>query len=588
MTKTVASKTGTRDEALENARRLLATDPYAAAEQARELLTADAHDGDALRLLGAALRRLGRTEAAETAEREAIQASAYNPLLVEAANAIAGGRPADAEYLLRPYLARVPDDAAAHLMLAQIAADVGASDQAEQLLRRALELAPAYAEAWLLLARVRADCGALASALETLDESPGPCRSSVRALRLKAALQGRLGDYAAASATHERILARTPTVTDWVAYGHLLRTIGRRADSVAAYRRALAIDPHSGEAYWSLTNLKTEAISDADLGAMERAARAGGKPDSQVHLHFALGKALEDRKDFAAAFAHYDKGNRLRRQSLPYDRAEVDAAVQAARSYAAAISPPEGALRDDPIFIVGMPRSGSTLLEQILASHSLVEGTSELPYIAALSRADIDPARDAATQLRFLGEEYLRLAGRHRKTDRPYFIDKQPNNWMHIGFIRAILPNARIIDMRRHPLASCMANFRQHFGQGQAFSYALEDFCHYHRSYIELIDIDRSARPGSVYTLLYEELVTDIEGQVRKILDHLNLPFEAACLNFHMNDRAVRTPSSEQVRRPIYADAMEDWRSFVPWLTPAQRLLEREIARYPWRSSKAG
>jgi tetratricopeptide (TPR) repeat protein len=449
-----------------------------------------------------------------------------------------------------------------------------------------LDLSPGYGEAWLLLAKLHSDLGALDVALDAIDRAPVIFKNSVKALRLRAALLGRVGDYDAAAAVHEHILSMdSHAPSDLVAYGNLLRTIGRRADAIDAYRQALAIKGEYGEAWWSLTNLKTERITDYDVAAMQSALKMHVSDENLFHLHFALGRALEDRRDHGAAFQHYEEANRIRRMTLPYHRDETEHTVERAKSQILDISVLDasctGNASTTPIFIIGMPRSGSTLLEQILASHTMIEGTSELPYIPALSHYLSDRANLSAADCDALGREYLRLAHRHRKTERSFFIDKQPNNWMNIGLIRRILPNAKIIDIRRHPLASAFANFRQHFAQGQAFSYDLADMGHYYALYAGLIDHFDNVFPNALHRIHYEDLVSNLEAQIRRLLAYLELPFEEACLAFYRNDRAVRTPSSEQVRQPIYHAGLQEWRNYEPWLGPAKEMLGNLVTRYP-------
>lgn len=571
---------GNRAEALRNGYRLLEADSAAAAEQARAMLEVDADDGDALRLLGASLRRQGQVGEAKQAERAAVSVSSKNPLLVAAANAIADRDLPQAERLLRPYLSENPQDAAALLMLAKIAGDVGALDEAESHLRQTLTLSPSYLQARMLLAQVYSDRGALSQSLDEVENVLSEEPSHVRALTMKAALLGRIGDHAEAIAIQERLTQQDPNnLRHWVAFGHSLRTVGRQDDAVAAYRSALRINPGFGEAWWSLGNLKTVGFDDADIAVMETALQDRAMPDTdRFHIHFALAKAQEDARGFERAFFHYVEANRIRRLSLPYEADELSRDIDKAISiytpeFVSSCAAEGGCSSRDPIFVVGMPRSGSTLLEQILSSHPMVEGTSELPYIKALDPgADRIPGLSPAERRR-LGEEYLALVTPHRKTGRPFFVDKLPNNWSSIPFIHAILPNARIIDARRGAIACCWANFKQHFAQGQPFSYAFEDLARYHADYVRLLAHIEAVAPGLVHSLQYEDLIDDLEAEVRRTLDYLDLPFAEACLRFYENDRAVRTPSSEQVRRKIMPEAADQWRDFEPWLDPLKKAL---------------
>jgi hypothetical protein len=320
--------------------------------------------------------------------------------------------------------------------------------------------------------------------------------------------------------------------------------------------------------------------------------------DVRLHLHFALGKAHEDEKDYEAAFRHYAEGNAIRRAELPYDAAKFELQIDAMKATftreLVEDKKGQGCAARDPIFILGMPRAGSTLLEQILASHSLIEGTSELPHIIALTQklrgdkvlaaqdpyprliSSLEPER-----LRELGEEYLRNSRVHRTTQRPLFIDKQPNNWSQAGFIHLILPNAKIIDARRHPLSCCFSNFKQHFARGQVFSYSLEGLGHYYRQYVRLMRHFDDVLPGRVHRVIHEELVENPEAEIRRLLDYLELPFEEECLRFYENDRAVWTPSSQQVRQPINRQGMDQWRPFEPWLGPLKDALGPVLDAYP-------
>jgi tetratricopeptide (TPR) repeat protein len=376
-----------------------------------------------------------------------------------------------------------------------------------------------------------------------------------------------------------------------MSYGHALKTVGRQQDGIAAYRRALDLAPSLGEVWWSLANLKTVPFTDADVAAMEEAlTRPGLAAEDLYHLHFALGRAYEERKAFEASFRQYDEGNRLRREAIGFDIAEFESFIaDSKRLFTAGFFAERagmGCPDPDPIFILGMPRSGSTLVEQILASHSMVEGTMELPDIPALARrlglgkpgadgaaypgclADLD-----AEALAALGREYLERTRIQRKTDRPYFIDKLPNNWAHAGLIRLILPNARIVDARRHPLDCCFSNFKQHYARGQGFSYSLDDMGRYYRSYVDLMAHMDAVLPAPPYRVIHERLVDDPEGEIARLLDHLGLPFEPACLAFHETERAVRTASSEQVRRPINRAGIGQWKPYEPWLDPLKAAL---------------
>ena len=515
----------------------------------------------------------------------------WPPALVAAALALHDNRLSEAEPLLRTYLKADPFDVAAIRMLAELAGRIGRYKDAETLLRRALELSPEFTAARANLAIVLYRLNRPAEAIAELDLVTHDEPDHLGHANLKAAAHGRIGGFDEAIALYETILAKVPDQPRvWMSYGHMLKTVGRQVDGIAAYRRTIALSPAMGEAWWSLANLKTVRFDADDIAAMQAAlARDDTSDEDRFHLDFALGKALEDRGEAQAAFAHYDSGNALRRTKLVYDADEttrfVDRSIDVFTADFFAARAGQGCPPPDPIFILGMPRAGSTLVEQILSSHSLVEGTSELPDMPALARRIDDyPAQvgalDAQT-LRDMGEEYLKRAAIQRRTDKPYFIDKLPNNWAHAGLIRLILPNATIIDARRHPIACCFSNFKQHFARGQAFSYSLDDMGRYYRDYVRLMATLDRVMPRPPHRVIYEAMVDDTEAQVRRLLAACGLDFEPACLSFYNTDRAVRTASSEQVRQPIFRDGIEAWASFDPWLGPLRAALGDVVASYP-------
>ncbi|MFZ5718630.1 MAG: sulfotransferase [Pseudomonadota bacterium] len=579
---------------------MLPVDPVAAEAQAREILKVIPDQPQALRLLGAALRRQGDTEAAEAAYLRSVKASVGDPELVRAATALFENRLAAAEQALRAILKARPTDVAAIRMLAETGMRLGRHDDAEKLLARCVELAPGFAAARhnyaTVLYRQNKPTAAIAEADRLLADDP----ANPAYRNLKAAALGRIGEYEQAISLYASVLQdqpRQPKV--WMSYGHALKTVGRQAEAVDAYRRCLALAPQFGEAWWSLANLKTVEFSDADVAAMAaQLQRADLTDDDRFHLEFALGKAREDRGEFEASFGCYARGNALRRQALDYDADETSDQVRRARAlftpefFAARAG--QGCPAPDPIFVVGLPRAGSTLVEQILASHSQVEGTQELPDIIAMARRIGGRARRASEgrypevlaelsgdELRALGEEYLDRARPHRKTGRPLFIDKMPNNWAHIGLIRLILPNARIVDARRHPLGCGFSAFKQHFARGQGFTYDLTDIGRYYADYVALMAHFDAFLPGWVHRVIYEWMVADPENETRALLARCGLPFEDACLRFYENDRAVRTASSEQVRRPIFTDAADHWRNYDPWLGPLKAALGPVLDAYP-------
>jgi tetratricopeptide (TPR) repeat protein len=552
---------------------------------------------EAWRALGDLLTAQGDAAGADAAYAENIRASVTDPNLMAAADALCDDRLAVAERLLRDHLTAHPTDVAAMRLLAETGTRLGRYGDAEALLERALELAPSFVGARYNLAIVLYRQQKAAEALAQIERllEGDPLEPNYR--NLHAACLGIVGDYDRAIGVYRDILAEHPRQPKiWLSFGHALRTAGRRDEAVAAYQRCIDMAPSLGETYWSLANLKTVPFTSGQEAAMQtQLAREDLSADDRLHLHYALGKAREDAGDFAGAFAHYDAGARLRRAQLPYDADETHGQMLRSKALFTpaflAARTDGGASAEDPIFILGLPRSGSTLIEQILASHSAVEGTMELPDLPLLARrigrpgakaegtrypeaiADLTPQARTA-----LGEEYLARARIHRKLGRPFFIDKMPNNFHHVGLIRLILPRAKIIDARRHPMAACFSAFKQHFARGQAFSYDLTDLGRYYRDYLELMTHFDQVMPGAVHRVIYEALVEDTEGEVRRLLDYCGLPFEAACLEFHRNTRAVRTASSEQVRRPIFREGLDHWRRFEPWLGPLREALGPEVA----------
>lgn len=515
----------------------------------------------------------------------------YDPRLVAAARAMNANDLPRAEPLLRTLLKDDPFDVRAIRLFAELAGRIGRYGDAESLLRRALEIAPDFTAARANLALVLYRTNRATEALEELAQVGAEDPDNPGHANLQAAAFGRLGAFEEALALYEQVLNDAPHQPRvWMSYGHMLKTVGRQADGIAAYRKAIELEPALGEAWWSLANLKTVRFSEEDLAAM-RAGLEGtvASAEDRWHLEFALGKAFEDRKAASEAFAHYAAGNALRRQRLPYKAEDttqqVDRAIAAVTPALIARHEGEGCPAPDPIFVLGMPRAGSTLVEQILASHSQVEGTSELADIQQLARG-IERYPEALAdlpgeRLRKLGEDYLRRAGAQRHTGRPYFVDKMPNNWLHVPLIMLILPNAKIIDARRHPLACGFSNFKQHFARGQGFSYSLEDMGRYYADYVRLMAHVDTVAPGRVYRVLHESMVEDTEAEVRALLDFCGLPFEPACLAFHETERAVRTASSEQVRRPINREGMEAWQAYAVWLEPLERALGPVLDAYP-------
>jgi tetratricopeptide (TPR) repeat protein len=545
---------------------------------------------EAWNALADVLRLTGDEAGADEAYLRGVCVSSSDPLLMTAALALKDEQLSVAERLLRSRLKQRPTDIAAIRMLAELAGRIGRNREACLLLERAVELAPGFTAARQNLALALHRRGLSAEALATiatlLDGEP----ANPSYLNLKAAILTRMGDYELATALYRTILARYPDQPKiWMSLGHVLKTIGELEESMSAYRRAIAMRPSLGEAWWSLANLKTISFSDQDRAVMRAALEA---PDldgeDRFHLEFALGKAEEDAGDVAASFAHYVAGNRGRRALLDYDPDRFTAFVRGNESLYTRDFFGEragwGCQSRDPIFVVSLPRSGSTLIEQILASHSQVEGTAELPDIGAMltGLGPTDIANLGREEVRKLGEAYLARTRVHRKTDRPLFVDKMPNNWAHAGFIRLILPHAKVVDARRHPLGCCFSNFKQHFARGQPFTYDLKEIGSYYRDYVAWMDHIDTILPGYVHRVFYEAMVDDIEGQARSLIDFIGLPFEEACLRFYETRRAVATASSEQVRRPIFRDGLEQWKRFEDRLEPLKTALGSVLDVYPF------
>jgi tetratricopeptide (TPR) repeat protein len=528
---------------------------------------------------------VGRAEEAGTAVAHVRKLATLPTEIVTATGMFAEGDVADAERITRQFLLTHGDHVEAMRLLARIAMKLDVMDDAELLLGGVLRLAPDYNAARheyaMVLLRRHKHVRARAEIERLLAADPQD-----RAYRATyAAIWMGLGDHDKALPLYDKLLAETPSAPDLhLSVAHALKTLGRQQDAIDAYRRAAAVDPCYGEAYWSLANLKTYRFTDEELVRM-RAAEAAPRIDliNRYHLCFALGKGLEDRGEYREAFLYYERGNQLKLAECRYRPEITEHNVQllmkaCTRDF---LDARRGAGSDSeaPIFIVGLPRAGSTLLEQILASHSEVEGTMELAdiprivqqlqgpdhvdsYARYLKRlGDLTPA-----ELRATGEKYLADTEIYRTAKRRLFIDKNPNNFRNIGIIHVILPNAKIIDARRNAMDCCFGNFKQLFAQGQQFTYSLDHIARYYSSYIKLMGHWDEVLPGKVLRMQYEDVVEDLEGSVRRMLGFCGLRFEAACLEFHNTDRRVHTASSEQVRRPINRDGIGQWRNFEPWL----------------------
>jgi len=545
--------------------------------------------------LGNQLAVSGDEEGSRQAFEHHFEVSTRHPELLEAVRLMRKAKMGKAERIVRDLLKKYPADVSAIRVLADIGAKLGQFKDASHLLQRCLELAPDFHSARrtyaTILLRRQLPEAALEQAQKLLEAEPG----NPSYLVLKASILVRIGEHREAIRIYEKILKHYPNqARAQMSYGHTLKTVGRLDESIEAYRKCIRLSPEVGEAYWSLANLKTFRFGDDDIENMRKQVTAeGGDADDQSHLAFALGKALEDRSEFDESFKFYRRGNAIRRIKHRHNpRINVFESVRQVRTLTQAFFEQRrgwGHQAPDPIFIVGLPRAGSTLLEQILASHSQVEGTSELQDIIAISRKLAAKSRQnpsgkypeilaqmTADEFHELGESYLRTT-RIQRSDTAFFIDKMPNNFRHIGLIHLLLPNSRIIDARRHPMGGCFSGYKQLFANGQTFTYGLEDIGKYYRDYVKVMDHWDAVLPGRVHRVQYEEMVADTEAQIRALLDYCGLEFEEQCLRFYETDRAVRTPSSEQVRKPIYKEGLEQWRHYEAHLEPLKKALGPEV-----------
>lgn len=577
----------------------------AAAGRNQEAITAlqravqlDPGQPDAWRVLGDQYMLSGNEEGAQNAYQRYSGLIVKFPELAEAAELMRAGKLGKAERLVRAFVKQRPDDVNGLRMLADIGMKLSRFDDARLLLEHCLQLAPDFHLARRNYAVVLTRQNRLDEAYEQVERllavEPGNANYQI----LKATVLVQRGDHRPALEIYERILKLYPNqARAQMNFGHTLKTVGRVDESIAAYQRCIAMNPGIGEAYWSLANLKTYRFSDEEIKLMLSQVKEGGDPDDQAHLAFALGKAFEDNGDFEQSFRYYLRGNEIRKVHHRHNiKINVFNTVRQIKTLTAEFFAERqgwGCPEPDPIFIVGLPRSGSTLLEQILASHSQVEGTAELMDIIQISRRLGERSRKnpaskypeilatlSEQQCRELGEQYLQTT-RVQRGDRPYFIDKMPNNFQHVGLIHLILPNAKIIDARRLPMACCFSGFKQLFAKGQSYTYDLSGIGQYYRDYMILMDHWDAVLPGRVFLNQYEDMVEHTDDQIRKVLDYCGLPFEAQCLRFWETERAVRTPSAEQVRQPIYRSGLEQWRNFEPYLGPLKEALGPALQRYP-------
>ena len=539
----------------------------------------------------------GHTAAADFAVAQVEYLTSLPPQLQAVASLIQEGKMYKAEQLCRHFLQSHGHHVEAMRFLAQIGMSFNVHDEAEFLLESAVILDPENSRAHFDYVGALQKRQKFADALEQarLLREKEPDDPQVDMLYANQNLA--IGNFDEALRIYRSRVAQTPNNPGvHLTLGHALKTTGQQQQAIEAYTRAYTLKPDYGDAYWSLANLKTYKFDDAQIAAMrEREMAPTTQLADRYHLCFALGKALEDHGHYQESFTYYERGNRLKREEVGYDwrriTAEIDRQIAHCTPDLFAAKAGAGFAARDPIFILGLPRAGSTLLEQILASHSQVEGTMELPNILALAhklggrrRIDEEPEYPAnleelsTEELTAFGEAFIQDTMIQRKQGTPFFIDKMPNNFRHIGLIHLILPNAKIIDARRSAMGCSFSGFKQLFAEGQEFTYGLEEIGHYYSDYVRLMEHWDTVLPGKVLRVRYEEVVADLETQVRRILDYCELPFEDACLNFHQTERAVRTASSEQVRQPIYQSGVDQWANYSPWLDPLREVLGPELS----------
>ena len=561
---------------------------------------------NAYKKLGQALASVGRGEEADRAFETFFEKDPDVGAVAVGAEHLRAGREDEAIVSARQALKDNPDNVDAMRLLASIyMAQEKKLGDAEALLRRATELAPDFSGAWVDLGRARLKRAKRMEAIQAFTRATELEPRNGFAWEQLATVTASAGYPDKAAGAFRKAIEARPTAAGFhMGYGHVMKTLGDQAESLSAYREAVRLRPEFGEVYWSMANLKIFRFEDEEIEAMEQQLENTElKEDTEVHFRFALGKAYEDRKDYDKAWNYYHTGNQLKRPLVSYDPAENSVRQEEIR---AQFTPEflqkhegHGYPDEGPIFIVGLGRSGSTLVEQILASHSQVEGTEELSVLPRLSDA---MARYHGEDKRFpkildsmrpidwraFGLEYLEDARRYRVTDKPIFTDKLPNNFPFVGLLHLILPNAKIINARRHPLDTCLGNYKQLFGRGQDFTYDIFELADYYREYCMTMDHWNQVLPGKVLDVHYEETVTDLESQVARILEHCDLPFEEQCLRFHETKRAVKTASSEQVRQPIYTGGMGTWRRYEKHLDEWQEELGQIIDELPGVVKNAG
>ena len=572
-------------------------------ERAVEL---DPQLGSAYKRLGQALAAVGRgVEADEVFEVYLAKNPDLGPVTVGGEH-MRAGREEEAIACFREALKDNPDNIDAMRFLAAVYMKQERKlRDAEALILRITELAPDFAAAWMDLGHCYTKRARRMDAIEAYKRATELEPRNANAWEKLASVTASAGYPEEAAAAFRKAIEFMPKAAGFhMGYGHVMKTLGDQKTSLNAYREAIRLRPNFGEVYWSMANLKTFRFDDAEVEAMQQQLENPDLQDrTEVHFRFALGKAFEDRRDYDKAWEYYHSGNQLQRSIVSYDPVENSVNQDAIRKFFTReyIEETEGNGYPDegPIFIVGMGRSGSTLIEQILASHSQVEGTEELSVLGNLTdkiahfRSDQKRFPEILHDMRphdwrALGLEYLDGARRYRMTDKPIFTDKLPNNFPFVGFLHLILPNAKVINARRHPLDTCFGNYKQLFGRGSNFTYDIYELADYYREYCQTMAHWHEVLPGKVLDVHYEETVTDLEGQVKRILEHCGLPFEEQCLRFHETKRAVKTASSEQVRQPIYKGALGTWRRYEKHLDEWKEELAPIIDELPDVVKNAG
>jgi tetratricopeptide (TPR) repeat protein len=565
-------------------------EPERAARHFKQAIQLDGGQASAYSGLANALAQLGKPVEAKAAHQEFLQRSPVASTLLEADKLLREGDGAVAEQLCNELLQREPDNTQILRMLARIASDGERSVVAEKLLRRIINLSPNEYLSHIDLGRFLVEQGRFPEAVEMFEHAVSLNDKVADNFRLLGDAQAVIGRSADALASYQLALHLHPGDPHALAgQGHMQRIAGNRVEAIASYEKCTAVQPEFGDAWWSLASLRGYQLSDEQIQTIHSQITSGDlSVDSEIAMRFALARTSEARGNFDVAWQDYCLGNSLKREQINYDPVQTevkhDAIIERLTGDFLDRGIPAPALQHTPIFILGMPRSGSTLLEQILASHSMVEGTGELPYIVMLSsslgRQRPDGLRYPEVmselteeQLESLGKAYIYHSRAHRGLDLPCFTDKMPANFSHVGLISMILPNAKIIDARRHPMGTCVANYRQLYAQGKNQTYDLVDFAEYFLEYIRIMDHWQEVLPGRVLRVQYEDVVADLEGQARRMLDYCQLPWEDACLDFHRNARPVNTASAEQVREPIYTDAVEFWKHYESQLESIREIL---------------